>query len=450
MPSLQAAMEVAQVMTPLSEISDDSQIMATYAIPTAHTAIDLQSLQNEETFVSNYNSNFSNWEFLLPTDYITTMENLGQHATLESKFAFDWDDLSHPQGYASAGYRPVHLDAPSTVLLEGSGPYWQSDFMASSSTTYCDFPDLSSTSSTLGFLSEHSAPSFSPPTMFSAKTNSRKRRHHGNSNAAFKDKEIERKKPKLRPRKAVALCESAPRSSPKYTAVFRQQAENPISQFKQLLDKETSVNSLSASSKDTIPPVTPSLPSFSILDVKDSRCPIETGHEIPVPPLQAPYNSKDILIAEMDMAHSPVAFKTYQCTFPECHYSSDFQVDWKRHEGKAGHWPQERFMCLQCNMPSIDLKGNPTCAFCSLPFSILGDARTHYLQCMCAREKGKTFGRKDHLCKHLEVEHGRKDMIESTKAWSYPVLSDWPRECGFCGRIFETWDQRMTHIGYHY
>lgn len=448
-PMVRAAVELGQVMTPLSR-SEDTQLMAAYAIPTIHTAVNSQSLQNQETFVSNYNSNSSNWEFLLPTDSIATMENPGQHATLDSELVFGWDDLSHPQQYASAGYQPVHVEAPSTGFLEGSGPYWQFDSMASSSTTCCDFPDLSSTSSTLGFLSEHTTPNSSPPTMFSAKTNPRKRRHHGDSNAAFKDKAIERKKPKLQLRKAVAQCESALRLNPKCTAVFRQQAENLISQFKQLLDKGTSLNSPSTDAEDIIPSAMPSQPSFSILDAADSRCRIETGHEIPVPLSQAAYNSQDVLITEVEMVHSPAAFKTFQCTFPECHYSSDSQVDWKRHEGKEGHWPQKHFMCLQCNMPDIDLEGNPTCAFCSLPFSILGDARTHYLQCIYAREKGRTFGRKDHLCKHLEVEHGRKDMIESTKAWSYPVLSDWPRECGFCGRIIETWDQRMTHVGYHY
>jgi hypothetical protein len=140
----------------------------------------------------------------------------------------------------------------------------------------------------------------------------------------------------------------------------------------------------------------------------------------------------------------------FQCTFPMCAYSSESQVDWKRHEEKESHWPQQRFMCLQCNIPSIDLEGNPVCSFCSVPFSTFDSARTHYLYCMSARESGRTFGRKDHLCKHLEVEHGQKNMVESTKAWSFPVLSNWPRECGYCGIFVNTWDRRMVHIGKHY
>jgi hypothetical protein len=41
-------------------------------------------------------------------------------------------------------------------------------------------------------------------------------------------------------------------------------------------------------------------------------------------------------------------------------------------------------------------------------------------------------------------------MVDLTKSWSYPLQSDWPRECGFCGQLFETWDRRIRHVGIHY
>jgi len=447
-PMVSAAMDRGQVMTPHSGNCQDAQIMATYAQPSIPSTVDLQNLQNEEALILNNTLNSSNWKSLLPTDSITTLEHPGQYPIVESRATFGWDNLSDPQKYAVAGYQSAGLDPLSTVSFEGrNGSSWQLDSMTIPSTTYGDFPDLSSTSSTFGFLSELTAPNQFSPTLVPGKTSPRKRRHDGNSHSTFSNNLISRKKPKVQPRKAETV---ALRSNRKSTALLRQQAESLLSQVKQLLDKETSLNSLSTDPDDIVRSEMPFTASFSFSNTTDSACQIKSGSEIPFTPNQPKYDSEDVLATEVDTTHPPTAFKIYQCTFPECHYSSDSQVDWKRHERKEGHWPQERFMCLQCNMPNIDLEGNPMCAFCSLPFSMLGDARTHYLQCMCARERGKTFGRKDHLCKHLEVEHNRRDMVEKTKAWSYAVYSDWPRECGFCGRLFQTWEQRMRHIGTHY
>ena len=81
---------------------------------------------------------------------------------------------------------------------------------------------------------------------------------------------------------------------------------------------------------------------------------------------------------------------------------------------------------------------------------MLGDARTHYLRCGFARDGATTFGRKDHLYEHLRADHSLTNMSERAKSWSFPIYSEWPRRCGFCGIFFDTWEQRTIHIGRHY
>jgi Myb-like DNA-binding protein FlbD len=210
----------------------------------------------------------------------------------------------------------------------------------------------------------------------------------------------------------VVQFESSLQSDPKCTAGSIRQAGTLPSQFKQLLDKDTSLNRVSADLDDITTSDMPSQASLSSLNAADSGSRVMTRSNSPSTSRQPACHSQNATTMEVDTLHTPTTVKMYQCTFPNCYYSSDSQVDWKRHEGKEGHWPQERFMCLQCNLPKIDLDGNPTCAFCSFPFSMLGDAKTRFLPCISTRERGKTFGRKDHLCKHLEVEHGLKDMVD--------------------------------------
>lgn len=43
-----------------------------------------------------------------------------------------------------------------------------------------------------------------------------------------------------------------------------------------------------------------------------------------------------------------------------------------------------------------------------------------------------------------------EDMGEQIKSWSFPIESDWPRQCGFCGIYFDAWNERTNHIGMHF
>jgi Myb-like DNA-binding protein FlbD len=453
-PNAHAAMELGQGTTPFGDNSENLQIMATYATYSGHSFDNLHNLQSSETISSSNPSSYFSWNPPIPTDFMMAAEKLGQYATLENKvaqFPVCWDNSFGLQIYGPAGYHSVSTGAQSTGPLEtyniSSG---QLDPMASSSATYGNFPELASNPSKFGFLSENTALIASLPAAIPGKTNRGKRRHRSGISAVFSDNPHPRKRAKGQPKKAVVQFESSLQSDPKCTAGSIRQAGTLLSQFKQLLDKDTSLNRVSADLDDITTSDMPPQASLSPLNAADSGSRVMTRSDSPSTPCQPACNSQNATTMEVDTLHTPTTVKMYQCTFPNCYYSSDFQVDWKRHEGKEGHWPQERFMCLQCNLPKIDLDGNPTCAFCSLPFSMLGDAKTHFLQCISARERGKTFGRKDHLCKHLEVEHGLKDMVDRTKSWSYQLHSDWPRECGFCGQLLETWDQRIRHVGIHY
>lgn len=148
--------------------------------------------------------------------------------------------------------------------------------------------------------------------------------------------------------------------------------------------------------------------------------------------------------------------RRFYCTFPECRdrnrgerYMTGTELDWKRHE-KTTHWPQERFICVLCMGLKMDPEGNQTCQICFRTIHSFDDIRAHYLQCFQPKRKGKSYARKDHLCAHLTNRHGKPNMSKHVDSWCYPIDSGWPRECGFCNGTFETWEQRMKHIGEHY
>ncbi|CZR61400.1 uncharacterized protein PAC_11296 [Phialocephala subalpina] len=157
----------------------------------------------------------------------------------------------------------------------------------------------------------------------------------------------------------------------------------------------------------------------------------------------------------------------YHCTYKGCGYATHQFADFVRHEGGDGHWPQNRFMCLECCPGSTnstqeapkDENGNSICVFCLLPFSLLpGTATQHFLECTAARNDATTFGRVDHLIEHRRDIHGiagtnkveQKEVNKTTASWKYPIESEWPRQCGTCGAKFTTWDERMKHLAEHF
>jgi hypothetical protein len=142
----------------------------------------------------------------------------------------------------------------------------------------------------------------------------------------------------------------------------------------------------------------------------------------------------------------------FYCTRKNCGYSTHICTDWKRHEEGEKHWPQERFMCLECPRapPPMDISGSPLCEFCNSPFGFGEVPRAHYLRCASARQDGTTFSRKDHLIPHLREEHGLTFTNLHIITWRYSIDSRWPRKCGFCETQFTTWDERMRHIAEHF
>ncbi|PMD18313.1 hypothetical protein NA56DRAFT_706920 [Hyaloscypha hepaticicola] len=142
----------------------------------------------------------------------------------------------------------------------------------------------------------------------------------------------------------------------------------------------------------------------------------------------------------------------YYCTREGCTYSTHSCAEWKRHEESQKHSQQERFMCLECpqSPPVVDVNGDPICEFCRAAFPPLGNLSAHYLQCQHAQRSGTTYGRKDRLIAHLRDHHTINNAHQVAAAGRFTVDSKWPRQCGFCGVFFKTWDERMGHIASHF
>lgn len=159
--------------------------------------------------------------------------------------------------------------------------------------------------------------------------------------------------------------------------------------------------------------------------------------------------------SQTQSSHEPCALcgvePLYCCTFRACSYAIHDFSDWKRHEESGKHWPQQRYMCTECPTPSTDSLGNPACGFCLVSFSQLGTSRSaHYLQCTVAMRKAKTFQRCDKLFAHLRITHGMVNPSQQAAASKFSLNTQWPRQCGYCDIIFQTWEERMEHLAEHF
>jgi hypothetical protein len=75
------------------------------------------------------------------------------------------------------------------------------------------------------------------------------------------------------------------------------------------------------------------------------------------------------------------------------------------------------------------------------------DLSVHYLQCQSAQKDGTKYGRKDRLIAHLRIKHTSvTNPSQVAETGKYTIDSEWPRQCGFCGEMFETLNERMDHI----
>lgn len=170
--------------------------------------------------------------------------------------------------------------------------------------------------------------------------------------------------------------------------------------------------------------------------------------------------SQDSVSAE-NVQHGPVhppcmhcgIKRLYYCTRKDCRYSSHSLPEWKRHENSQKHSQQERFMCLECPIspPPVDMNGNSICEFCHSSNPNFGaNLAAHYLQCQAAQQASTTYGRKDRLIAHLRSHPGILNASHIAALGRYTVDCKWPRQCGFCGAFFNTWDERIDHIAGHF
>lgn len=365
---------------------------------------------------------------------------------------------------------------PQQLLLPHNS--WQPPPTASSMTSASslnDMPSLSSSSTTSG--SSHNY-TYAIPLHNHLRPSKHQRRKipSSRSSSSFSDTPIKQRKSnagktgsaKAEPRQAMAQFENALKSSyPKLSKGFQQHSEMLFAQFKLLIDQEIAEGNLEAGFDEMSLATSSTQETQLSSDLVDSISPIDAGSLVSSTPRPYPLDTQDL----KHMGAEPEERVKYFCTFPNCSvmrkvckcrtktckcpkrrgtYSSHSKVDLRRHEEGEKHWPQENFMCLECPSTVEYPDGVTLCSFCFIPFSELGEPRSHYLRCELARQNGKTFGRKDHLCSHLKTEHRLSDMGEQTKSWSFPIDSDWPRQCGFCGIFFKTWDQRMKHISEHF
>jgi hypothetical protein len=143
--------------------------------------------------------------------------------------------------------------------------------------------------------------------------------------------------------------------------------------------------------------------------------------------------------------------KPYWCTFPSCHLNFGSKKEWEMHE--EGHWAPKHYICLFCATVIQDPTGDRSCIGCSHRFhsySTVDVVGSHILQCELARERSQKFASDDHLCIHLRTQHDIKNFDLQNAAWSFPIESNWPRACGFCGTKFAQWEARADHIGAHF
>ena len=269
---------------------------------------------------------------------------------------------------------------------------------------------------------------------------------------------------KLHPTKVIAHLDEALQSDPTFSVEFKLESSKILGQLKQRIDAEERrkrfelaisaprLQNRNSSLPAHITLATPSpFDNASSTSIRDSAYHTEVAASscsIPDSTTSGTQSIRATVIEGVPTGRRGLSL--YQCTYPNC--DSDFQTkpDWKRHEESGEHWPQERYMCLACPISMTDSEGTLLCIFCWAAFESLEEVRAHNLECAFAQWKGRTFGRKDHFRRHLRDSHRLPNQNGLLSTWSYPIESPWPRQCGFCGIYFETWDQRANHIEDHF
>jgi hypothetical protein len=137
--------------------------------------------------------------------------------------------------------------------------------------------------------------------------------------------------------------------------------------------------------------------------------------------------------------------RIFQCTF--CTDTFPAKYDWQRHE-KSLHLALEKWTCAPKG-GLITIGGNRICAFCRAVNPTAEHIENHnFSTCQEKTLQERTFYRKDHLRQHLRLMHDVK-FDASMEAWK-STTTEIKSRCGFCPKVFRTWQERIDHLAAHF
>ncbi|OXV09200.1 hypothetical protein Egran_03037 [Elaphomyces granulatus] len=137
--------------------------------------------------------------------------------------------------------------------------------------------------------------------------------------------------------------------------------------------------------------------------------------------------------------------RIFQCTF--CTDSFPAKYDWQRHE-KSLHLALDKWTCAPQG-GTITVNSRTFCAFCKEPSPDGYHLESHnYTACQEKTVQERTYYRKDHLNQHLRLMHNVKfhPWMDHWRSTTSEIQS----RCGFCGRTFSTWKERVDHLAAHF
>jgi hypothetical protein len=133
----------------------------------------------------------------------------------------------------------------------------------------------------------------------------------------------------------------------------------------------------------------------------------------------------------------------YYCT--NCWENFHSGAAWRKHETTVCN-PQYEFECRMAEL-------RPTILNCGGCFNAIWGCQKgldhNYKACENRTKEARTFHQKDHLTNHMTGIH--KAVITPTmESWIRPIVRKNRPRCGFCGKWFRIWNERLNHIGQHY
>jgi hypothetical protein len=151
-----------------------------------------------------------------------------------------------------------------------------------------------------------------------------------------------------------------------------------------------------------------------------------------------------------DKSNAPRFF----CTVSQCHIELKSPYDWKRHEESVHFTPWQWICCKDQETFRKD-----QCLFCQDQCVDVEHMRKHrFFHCSSKPDCDRLYSRKDQLWEHIRRYHHTHKNTENPgisktlDLWKRPnpQLDHRALFCGFCGRTFQTWDQRAQHVINHF